>query len=150
MAASLDLPHSNREVHDCLGGQTLSVDSTSTTEGDSAGYIPVLINLHLSGDIGLCFVRLRDSGLKPYAKLGVAGYELDFALLDEGIKLNVEIDGAHHIDVRGKLRRQDIRRDRILRQRGWEVLRASAWRCHADLGPVLEDIRAAQDRLLGR
>ena len=98
----------------------------------------------------LVFVGMRDSGLKPYAKLNVAGYELDFALLDEGIKLNVEIDGDHHIDVRGKLRRQDIRRDRILRQRGWEVLRVSAWRCHADLGPVLEDIRAARDRLLGR
>ena len=98
----------------------------------------------------LVFEGMRDSGLKPYAKLNVAGYELDFALLDEGIKLNVEIDGDHHIDVRGKLRRQDIRRDRILRQRGWEVLRVSAWRCHADLGPVLEDIRAARDRLLGR
>lgn len=98
----------------------------------------------------LVFDGMRDSGLKPYAKLNVAGYELDFALLDEGIKLNVEIDGDHHIDVRGKLRRQDIGRDRILRQRGWEVLRVSAWRCHDDLGPVLEDIRTARDRLLGR
>ena len=31
--------------------------------------------------------------LLPYAKLDVEGYELDFALLEEGIKLNVEVDG---------------------------------------------------------
>ena len=98
----------------------------------------------------LVFDGMIESDLQPRTKINVKGYELDFALRDRGIKLNVEIDGDHHIDVRGKLRRQDIRRDRILQQLGWEVLRVPAWRCHADLGPVLHDIRAARDRLLSR
>ena len=98
----------------------------------------------------LVFNGMIESEFQPRTKINVKGYELDFALRDRGIKLNVEVDGDHHIDDRGKLRRQDIRRDRILRQLGWEVLRVPAWRCHADLGPVLDDIRAARDRLLSR
>ena len=96
----------------------------------------------------LVFEGMTASGLKPYAKLNIAGYELDFAVLDRGIKLNVEIDGGHHIDVRGKLRRQDITRDRILKQLGWEVLRFPAWRCYTDLRLVLCQIEASRDRLL--
>ncbi len=42
------------------------------------------------------------SDLLPYAKLEVEGYELDFGLLEQGIKLNVEVDGDLHIDVRGR------------------------------------------------
>ena len=98
----------------------------------------------------LVFDGMIESGLQPLTKLNIKGYELDFALRDRGIKLNVEIDGEHHIDVRGKLRRQDISRDRILQQLGWEVLRVPACRCHADLGPVLDDIRAVRDRLLSQ
>ena len=96
----------------------------------------------------LVFEGMTAAGLKPYAKLNVAGYELDFALRDRGIKLNVEIDGDHHLDVRSKLRRQDIRRDRILEQLGWRVLRLPAWRCHTDLKSVMRQINAAHDRLL--
>lgn len=33
----------------------------------------------------IVFEGMRDSGLKPYPKLNVAGYKLDFTLLDEGI-----------------------------------------------------------------
>ena len=98
----------------------------------------------------LVFDGLIESGVLPHTKLNIEGYELDFALRDRGIRLNVEIDGDHHIDVRGKLRRQDIRRDRILQMLGWEVRRVPACRCHTDLGAVLGDIRAARDRLLSR
>ena len=97
----------------------------------------------------LVFEGMKDAGLKPYAKLNEAGYELDFAVRYDGIKLNVEIDGDHHLDVRSKLRRQDIRRDGILEKRGWSVLRISAWRCHTDLGSVVDEVIAARDRLLG-
>ena len=43
-------------------------------------------------------MQLRD--LVPYAKCDVEGYELDFALLEQGIKLNVEVDGDQHLDAR--------------------------------------------------
>ena len=91
-------------------------------------------------------MQLRD--LLPYAKLDVEGYELDFALLEQGIKLNVEVDGDQHVDARGRQRRQDITRDRVLAKLGWTVLRIPAWRCHEEIDSVLEEISNTRDRLL--
>ena len=87
-------------------------------------------------------------GLLPYAKLEVEGYELDFALLEQGIKLNVEVDGDQHFDTRGRQRRQDITRDRVLAKLGWTVLRIPAWRCHEEIELVIHEIRENRDRLL--
>ncbi len=86
--------------------------------------------------------------LLPYAKLQVEGYELDFALLDQGVRLNIEVDGDQHFDGRGRQRRQDTTRDRVLEGLGWTVLRIPAWRCHAEMDSVIEDIRTARARLL--
>ena len=84
---------------------------------------------------------MRDGGFRPSAKLLVRGYELDFALFEEGLRLNVEVDGAHHIDDRGKRRRQDIVRDRVIAGMGWDVLRIPAWRCVWDIDGVIGEIR---------
>lgn len=94
---------------------------------------------------------MRKAGLQPRAKLYVEGYELDFALLEHGLRLNVEVDGDHHVDARAKLRRQDIARDRILAKIGWEVMRIPAWRCTWEVDAVIRDIRAhiAGSRPLG-
>ena len=86
--------------------------------------------------------------LLPYAKLDVEGYELDFALLEQGIKLNVEVDGDQHLDARGRQRRQDLARDRVLAQLSWTVLRIPAWRCHEEIDPVIDEIKETRDRLL--
>ena len=91
-------------------------------------------------------MQIRD--LLPYAKLNVEGYELDFALLEQGIKLNIEVDGDQHLDARGRQRRQDIARDRVLSNLGWTVLRVAAWRCHEEIDSVIEEIRKTRDRLL--
>ena len=91
---------------------------------------------------------LQLGDLLPYAKLEVEGYELDFALLEQGIKLNVEVDGDQHLDARGRQRRQDLARDRILTKLGWTVLRIPAWRCHEEIDSVIDEIRKTRDRLL--
>ena len=91
-------------------------------------------------------MQLQD--LLPYGKLEVEGYELDFALLEQGIKLNIEVDGDQHLDARGRQRRQDITRDRVLVNLGWTILRIPAWRCYEEIDSVIEEIRKAQDRLL--
>ncbi len=77
--------------------------------------------------------RLRDAmvaaGLSPLVKPIVEGFELDFGFDSPGHrKLDVEVDGTHH-DVRGRQRRRDLVRDRVLRSTGWEVMRVPAWRC---------------------
>ena len=87
-------------------------------------------------------VAMRDAGLQPRGKLYVQGYELDFALQEHGRRLNVEVDGDHHVDARGKLRRQDLARDRILARIGWKVIRIPAWRCSWDVEAAIRDIRA--------
>ena len=86
--------------------------------------------------------------LMPYAKLDVEGYELDFALLEEGIKLNVEVDGDQHLDARGRQRRQDLARDRVLAKLSWTVLRIPAWRCHEEIDSVIDEIKETRDGLL--
>lgn len=84
--------------------------------------------------------------LEPLAKLNVEGYELDFALTEQGIKLNIEVDGDQHRDARGQQRRQDITRDRVLTRLGWTVIRIPAWRCYAEIDLVLDEINTARAR----
>ena len=91
-------------------------------------------------------MQLQD--LLPYGKLEVEGYELDFALLEQGIKLNIEVDGDQHLDARSQQRRQDITRDRVLANLGWTILRIPAWQCHEEIDSVIEEIRKTQNRLL--
>ena len=91
-------------------------------------------------------MQLQD--LLPYSKLEVEGYELDFALLEQGIKLNIEVDGDQHLDARSQQRRQDITRDRVLVNLGWTILRIPAWRCHEEIDSVIKEIRKTQNRLL--
>ena len=86
--------------------------------------------------------------LQPHAKLSVEGYELDFALMEQGIRLDVEVDGDQHLDARGQRRRQDITRDRVLFNLGWTVLRIPAWRCYEEIDSVIDEIRETRDRLL--
>jgi len=65
----------------------------------------------------------------PQLKPTVEGYELDFAFDLPAGRLNVEVDGVHHTDARGRQRRQDLARDHILEGLGWSVQRIPAWRC---------------------
>jgi len=96
----------------------------------------------------LLLAAMQLQNLSPYTKLNVEGYEIDFALLEFGIKLNVEVDGDHHLDVRGRQRRQDVTRDRVLSNLGWKVLRISAWRCFEELDAVIDEITAERDLLI--
>ena len=100
----------------------------------------------MSEKILLNAMQLQD--LLPYGKIEVEGYELDFALLEQGIKLNIEVDGDQHLDARGRQRRQDITRDRVLSNLGWTILRIPAWRCHEEIDSVIEEIGKTRDRLL--
>lgn len=96
----------------------------------------------------LLLEALQINNFSPYAKINVEGYELDFALLEQGIKLNIEVDGDQHIDARGRRCRQDITRDRVLAKLGWMVHRIPAWRCHEEIDLVIKEIDCERDRLL--
>ena len=120
--------------------------SEEVTGSDDPGLSPAEFRTDSTSE-QLLLDAMQLSELTPYAKLEVEGYELDFALLEQGIKLNVEVDGDQHIDARGRQRRQDITRDRVLARLGWTVLRIPAWRCQEEIDSVIEEISQSRDRL---
>lgn len=140
--------------HPCigdLGSPTLSSLRTYLREivSEKEDDVELIANFRTDSkaeELLLAAMQLRN--LSPYAKLNVEGYELDFALLENGIKLNVEVDGDHHLDVRGRQRRQDVTRDRVLSNLGWNVLRISAWRCYEEIDSVIDEIRNERDSLV--
>ena len=95
----------------------------------------------------LLLEAMRRRGLAPIGKFDVEGFELDFALMDGSAKLNVEVDGDHHLDVRRRKRRNDVARDEILGRMGWTVLRIPAWRCHDEPDVAADEIQSAHEQL---
>lgn len=66
---------------------------------------------------------------------------MDFSLVLDGRRINIEVDGEHHINESGRQRRSDVLRDRVLENHGYLVLRYPAWRCRAEPHKVAENIR---------
>jgi very-short-patch-repair endonuclease len=84
---------------------------------------------------------LSAAGVSAELKAVVDGYELDFAIVTaDGRRFDIECDGAHHTDVRGRQRRQDLVRDLVLRRLGWQVRRFPAWRCLTEPDAVVTEI----------
>ena len=73
----------------------------------------------------------------------VGPYTLDFVCLD--LKLNIEIDGKHHLTSEGKQR--DDHRDKYLKSQGFEILRIIGYRVTQDLRSVKEEIESVVRRL---
>ena len=76
---------------------------------------------------------LLELGLNPISKFNVEGYELDFGLIIDEHRYDIEVDGDQHYELtKGRhlqLRRQDITRDQVLTSAGWKVIRIPAWEC---------------------
>lgn len=134
-----------------LGGSTLAslrayvLEEVSSERTIESGYADFRTDSEAER---LLLEALQVGGFSPYAKINVEGYELDFALLEQGVKLNIEVDGDQHSDARGMLRRKDIVRDRVLAKIGWTILRIPAWRCHDEIEGVVEDVGSERERLL--
>ena len=84
-------------------------------------------------------------GLSPLAKVDVEGFELDFAIILGGRKIDLEVDGDHHFDANRQQCRQDLHRDRVLVRASWEVLRFPAWRCFIEPQKVVAEISVYLD-----
>lgn len=120
----------------------------STADG---GKIPAVT--HSIAELRL-YEALCGLGLTPLSKPEFEGFELDFALLDGDVRLDVEVDGEHHLATPPApvsplaQCRTDMIRDRVLRSAGWAVVRVPAWRCFT--GPsaaaalVVEALEAAR------
>lgn len=100
----------------------------TTAPAAAADVLTDVAALHSEAERRL-FEALARRGHVPQLKPTVEGYELDFAFRLPSGRVNVEVDGVHHTDARGRQRRQDLARDHILEGLGWTVERIPAWRC---------------------
>ncbi|MCH8824196.1 MAG: AAA family ATPase [Planctomycetes bacterium] len=84
---------------------------------------------------------LRDRGLAIKQQYHTCGYYLDFALLREDLKLNVEVDGeTYHRDASGARKFEDIYRDLILRAAGWKIIRFWVYQLRDDFDGCIDKV----------
>lgn len=80
--------------------------------------------------------ELAESNGKPRMPGYPTCYKLDIA--HQGLKVNVEVDGASHNTKAAKVR--DAKRDALLTSRGWKILRVQNHQILTDLSAVLSSI----------
>jgi len=84
---------------------------------------------------------MREAGLPFFQQYPACGRYLDFALMREGLKLNVEVDGeTYHRSGTGGHVVQDIRRDQMLISAGWKVKRFWVYELREDMQRCVKDI----------
>ena len=87
---------------------------------------------------------MREAGLVFHQQFLACGHHLDFALLRDGRKLAVEVDGeTWHRDGDGLRIVDDLNRDRVLRDAGWKVVRFWVHQLREDMHGCVEEIRRA-------
>ncbi len=82
---------------------------------------------------------MRRRGLNPIPQHPVGSKYLDFALFEQEVKLDVEVDGrAFHTDFDGNRKISDLLRDKELMARGWKVRRFWVSELHYDMESCLD------------
>lgn len=85
---------------------------------------------------------MRARGWQPHSQYPVGTRYLDFALLANGRKLDIEVDGRRwHTDASGNRKVADILRDREMRTRGWDVMRFWVHELARDMEGCLDRIQ---------
>ena len=86
---------------------------------------------------------MRAAGLDPKPQYPIAGRWLDFALLSDSMRLDVEVDGRRwHLDADGNRKVGDLYRDAQLKALGWKVRRFWVDELDRDMEGCVERIRS--------
>lgn len=78
---------------------------------------------------------------KPMPQFKVKPYRLDFAIIHNGIKLDIECDGKDYHST-PKQKAHDRKRTRYLKNKGWEVIRFSGRQIYKDIDRCIARINA--------
>jgi very-short-patch-repair endonuclease len=90
---------------------------------------------------------LQAAGIDFRQQYPTCGYYLDFALVSENARLDIEVDGEMwHRGSDGKRLVDDLYRDHALRAAGWEVLRFWVYELKEDIDGCIHTIRTAWQR----
>jgi len=100
---------------------------------------PIVSNPELVSDWERLFYKvLYNSGLRPIPQYSVEKYLLDFAIIVNDRRLNIEIDGErYHRNWDGELCRRDQIRNMRLMELGWDVMRFWVYQIRDDLAKSL-------------
>ena len=87
---------------------------------------------------------LRMAGISFEQQRPECGRYLDFAVVDEGVKLDVEVDGeSFHRTSDGLRKIDDLFRDLMLIANGWKVLRFWVYQLREDMDACVQKVRVA-------
>lgn len=90
------------------------------------------------------YQALKDRGIEPIPQFPVAGRRLDLAIVNDLVKLDVEVDGdRYHRDPSGRRKSSDLWRDHQLRSLGWRVKRYWVYQLRENLDGCVDDIIAS-------
>ena len=83
---------------------------------------------------------LLRAGYNPIPQYPYLGYYLDFAIIKDGIRLNIECDGKDsHSSPEQKA--HDRKRNRVLRRSGWDVVRFSGKQINGNVYSCVEKVK---------
>jgi very-short-patch-repair endonuclease len=106
-------------------------------------YPPVAQPEHVSDWERLFYRAAYAKGLRPIPQYQVEKYVLDFALMADDRRLNIEIDGErYHRNWDGELCRRDQIRNQRLFELGWDVIRFWVYQVRDDLPHCLARVQA--------
>ena len=85
---------------------------------------------------------LKPAGLNVVSQYRVGPYRLDFGLLHNGRKLDIEVDGERwHKDAGGNRLEKDIDRNIYVKAQGWDVMRFWVYELKEDMEKCLKKIQ---------
>ena len=87
------------------------------------------------------YAAMYESGLRPIPQYDVEKYTLDFAVVREDRRLNIEVDGEHHRDWTGDLCRRDIMRNQRMIELGWDVIRFWVHELNSDMNACVQRVK---------
>lgn len=85
---------------------------------------------------------LRRGGIEAIPQYRLGGRRLDLAVIENGIRLDVEVDGdTYHRDPDGFRKVSDIWRDHVITSLGWQVRRFWVYELKEDMEKCVELVR---------
>lgn len=93
-------------------------------------------------------IGLENRGYKLIPKLVAKRYTLDFAIVGEKKKIDIEIDGTQHELIGGMPVLEDVERDKFLTEKeGWKIMRFSNYRVLSEMPIVIKEVITELDTI---
>jgi superfamily I DNA and/or RNA helicase/very-short-patch-repair endonuclease len=133
------------EYVDGLGAERVADRRSSPLSGPE---FPAVAKPELVSDWERLFYRkLWEAGVRPIPQYAEEKFLLDFAVLVNGRRLNIEVDGErYHRDWNGELLRRDQLRNMRMIELGWDVMRFWVYQLRDEMPASVQRVQAWADK----